>query len=602
MRIESIDIRGFGCLVNRRYEFPTDRVALIVADNETGKSTLAAAVLAALCGFPKRKQSGETMKLSEVYKPWDGDVYAVEIDLAAGGKRLRVERDFTRDSFVVRDRDTGKDVSAEYDTDLTSQLLYLPREDFQRIAFVRGKDAPSLGPMPSVQARLSALADGSTADTGAEVAIAALGDARYSLDTSLTIPNAIKRLATAADERRRALDALDASLEQAGEEASRLEQSKALHAELTGSLKNLDAEHQAARQNEEQARARQVEELQAKLAVKDAEARLAAISRQRQAGKRAGSSIAFAGIAMGLVSLGLWILGLVQTGMAVGGTLVGIAIAAAGAVWATRADTSDTDEKVRLEREVEDAQRAQPQEPANSGRSSADIEQEQRELRHEIDSLNLNINDLEKRVGSTIDGYRRDYARLKDNLHGLEHELAKAQRFGKAVEIAREVLGEVAEDSRRRWAAALNERASAILPHLNPDYDDLRFDESLGFTLKHVPDNRTLENPEVDARLSTGAKDQIYLAVRLAVCGELSKTSEAVPVLLDDPLLAADDHRFAGGLRYIAETFASDHQVLILSCSEQRHLGLADQTWFAERVQRLELETAPVEAADKGPR
>ena len=585
MRIESIDIRGFGCLVNRRYEFPEDRASLVIADNEKGKSTLAAAILAALCGFPKRRQPGEVIKLSEVYRPWNGDTYAIEMDIIADGQQLRIERDFAKDTFVVRDRETGKDISASYDRDLARQIFILPREDFQRIAFISGKDVPSLGSASGIQARLSALVEGSTEDTGAEIAIAALDGARYTVDTPLTIVNAIKRLTDRIDEKRRVLNALDASMEEVGEENRRLDESKALHAELFAELASLDSQHRAARLAEEQANARQVEELRVELAIGQAETRLGVIKQARQSAKQFGASIMIGGIGVAVVSFCLWLLGLVGAMPTMAGAVIGIGIAAAGAVWAAKADVADADEKARLERQIEEARHSSSDEPREAIFSSAMIEDEQRDLRKELDSLNATIIDLEKRVGATVDAYRRDYDKLTNELRDLERERSKAERFGSAIEIAKGVMREVSEGSRKHWAAALNRSASSILPHLNPDYDDLRFDDELNFTIRHIPSNKILEKAEIDARLSTGAKDQVYLAVRLACCEELSRNGESIPVLLDDPLMAADDSRFSSGLRYLVESFVKDHQVIILSCSRQRHEAVVGEEWFADCAQ-----------------
>ena len=589
MRIESIDIKGFGCLVGKRYEFPADKACLIVADNETGKSTLAAAILATLCGFPKRKQAGEQMKLSDVYAPWNSDVYAVEMDILAGGRRLRIERDFARGSFVVRDRETGKDISADFDSDLASHFLHLPREDFQRVAFISGKEVPSFRNGQTIQSRLSALAEGSTEDTAAEPAIASLEGARYTLDTSLTIQTAIKRLSASIDEKRQALRELDASIDRAGEKCGQLEESKALRAQYTADLKQLETEHQAARLAEDKARADQVDKVRVAYELRDLETRLAAIEQGRRSAKQSGSRIAFAGIAAAIVSFGAFLMDFVSLTASAAATLIGIAIAAAGAVRATKAEIAGADEKARLERDIEEARRNLPTgESAEGVRSSADIEQEQRELRGELDSLNSAIIDLEKQVGFTVEAYRRDYPKLNDDLQQLERELRKAQRFEAAVGIAHEVLGEVAGESHRRWAAALNEQVSMILPHLNPNYGDVLFDDNLSFTIRHVSENRVLENAEIDTQLSTGAKDQVYLAVRLAFCRELTKDGESIPILLDDPLLAADDARFARGMRYLAEACAAGNQVLILSCSGQRHRALAREAWFEERVCDLE--------------
>lgn len=590
MRIESINIRGFGCLVERRFEFPEDRASLVIADNEAGKTTLAAAILATLCGFPNQRRARGSVTLRDAYEPWNSDAYAVEMDLTAGGRQLRIERDFAKDTFVVRDRETGKDISAQYDRDLASHILHLPREDFQRIAFISGKDAPSLGPAPALQARLSAVVEGSSEDSGAELAMTALDNARYTLDTGgpLTVTNAVKRLWGSVDETKRTMNALDTALDDAGEDARRLDEAKAQHTEVTAELNRLDAEYVTARAAEQQANAEQVERLRAEAALGPAQVRLGVIEQQRATGKQLGASVVIAGLAIAAVSFGLWMLELVNVVPSVAAVLIGIGLAAVGAVRASKADVANADEMARLQRQIEEAGLQTSITPVQPDRPSAEIDAERNSARGKLDSLNATINELEKHVGSTVDAYRRQYPGLREQLNKAEHELVKAERFGNAIEAAKEVLQEVAEDSRRRWAAALNRSASSILPHLNPDYDDLRFDESLAFTIRHIPDDRTLEKPDIDTRLSTGAKDQVYLAVRLACCEELSQ-GESIPVLLDDPLMAADDARFASGLKYLVESFAKDHQIIVLSCAKGRHEALRGESWFGEGVSCIKL-------------
>jgi len=514
------------------------------------------------------------------------------MDISADGRSLRVERDFAKDTFIVRDRETGKDISASYEKDIAAHILRLPREDFVRIAFISGKDVPSFGPAPGIQARLSALVEGSTQNTGAETAIAALDGARYTLDSGgpLKTETATKRLSESIADKRQAMNALDAAMDAAGEDAGRLEQSRKLHAELSSELSALDSGFRAARSAEARANEQRVEELQARLVIEQTEARLGAIKQERQAGKQLVATILIGGIALAVVSFCTWLLGFLDAGPSVAGALAGIAVAAAGAVRASKAEVANADEKARLQRQIEDARAQTPDMSVPAARPSAEIEIEQRGLRQELDNISATIIDLEKRVGATVDAYHRDYAVLRNELHILEHELAKAERFGNAIEVAKQVLSEVAEDSRRRWAAALNCGATSILPHLNTDYDDLRFDDSLDFTIRRIADDRTLEKADIDACLSTGAKDQIYLAVRLACCEELSRDGESIPALLDDPLMAADDSRFATGLRYIVESFARDHQIIVLSCSKQRHEALTREPWFADNVVCLDQE------------
>lgn len=592
MRIESISIRGFGCLVDKRYEFPADRATLVIADNETGKSTLAAAILATLCGFPNERRSQSRMVLKERYQPWNGDAYAVEMDVCTDGKRLRIERDFAKGSFVVRDRDTGKDISAGFDPDLASQILHLPREDFQRIAFISGKEVPSFDRAETIQSRLSALAEGSTENTGAEVAISALDGARYTFETALTIPNAIRRIREQREMKRARMDTLERDLEAAGDDARQLEQATTSVEALKVALAGLDTDYQAAIETETQTNTDNMRRLESQAALKEAEAKLSEIDKRRASAKSVWLALTAGGVMLGLVSFIAFVMRLVPAVPSVAATLLGIGLAAVGAVQSSKASFLDAEERISLEGEIRHIRTASSEEqsaPVPAGARSFLIEGERRERRQALDEANDLARRLQATVGSAVDSYKREMPKLQEEMRKLDCELEKAQRFEAAITIAREALGEVAEQSHRRWAAALNDKASAILPNLNPDYADLRFDDSLAFTIRHVQDNRTLEQADIDTRLSTGAKDQVYLAVRLAFCEELSRDAESIPVLLDDPLIAADDSRFASGMRYLAETFAKEHQVLILSCSKQRHEALASELWFGGNVHQLAL-------------
>ena len=78
--------------------------------------------------------------------------------------------------------------------------------------------------------------------------------------------------------------------------------------------------------------------------------------------------------------------------------------------------------------------------------------------------------------------------------------------------------------------------------------------------------------------LSAGTRDQLYLVARLALARYLGKSQVAVPLILDDPFVLADDERFAAGMKLVAKVFAADRQVLYLTChaARQRWLQLAE--------------------------
>lgn len=65
--------------------------------------------------------------------------------------------------------------------------------------------------------------------------------------------------------------------------------------------------------------------------------------------------------------------------------------------------------------------------------------------------------------------------------------------------------------------------------------------------------------------LSAGTADQLYLAVRLAICDLVLPEEEAPPLVLDDALSAFDDDRCAAALAYLREE-AKKRQILLFTC------------------------------------
>ena len=806
MRIESIDIKGFGCLGCRRYEFPQDKAVLVVEENETGKSTLAAAILAGLCGFPSRKRRQDPMKLSEIYRPWDGGGYGLEMVLGTQQKRWRVERDFDRDQFAVRDVRTNQDSSASFHEDLAYHFLKLDRDDFSRVAFITGKEVQEFGKSTTIQDRLSALVEGSEDESSAAAAVGALDKATCVVGNSgnILLKTAITRLTAELDEKKRRMAELDGSLDAAGAEVQQLDQAKSQHKERQARLAELDAEYGSARlaeirdkiesaagdlaeaerlreelsgleryaafpvdraeqltkasalikerrdklrslEDESKRLASESDELKVRIekeeslktAAQDDLVRMEACGAQvrnaremvdrcrPQAGpqKRGLSGALFVlGIAAALASGIAFLAGLISAVGAGVGFGAGAVIAAVGywqsqqdgnaaarfdqardslrqaeaeAARALRAigveepevddlldalerakkrvaqylndtekhantqtkllalerDIADTKRRIddeqkvartiltdagidtslelsdavkefaaaegnyrryrqlknsdlpsvekrlipqaELERlrqeEVQLAQTAGELEEGAPARPLVEVERDRQAVRTELDDLNTRIRNLDHSVGTCVDEYRREYPLLQEEEKTLRGELDKVLRFKQAVETAARVIGEAAESSHQRWAGALNQEAAEILPHLNPDYDTLLFDDTLGFSVRHKQTDRVVQKDEIDAMLSTGAKDQIYLAVRLACCTELSDAGEAIPIILDDPFVASDDVRFREGLKYLVEHAAKEHQIIILTCHRSRHEKLSSEEWFRNGVHTLEI-------------
>jgi uncharacterized protein YhaN len=97
-------------------------------------------------------------------------------------------------------------------------------------------------------------------------------------------------------------------------------------------------------------------------------------------------------------------------------------------------------------------------------------------------------------------------------------------------------------------------------------------------------------------QLSAGARDQLHLAVRLAVAEYLSRGRVTLPLLMDDPFATSDDDRARAGMKLLLEHFSQRHQIIVVTCHRKRCESLAalDPELYAQRVTWLNLHSASV--------
>ncbi|MGZ5483318.1 MAG: AAA family ATPase [Pyrinomonadaceae bacterium] len=142
MKIEQLTIEGFGKLHNQKVEFVSDRLNLMVEDNEFGKSTIADAICTTLYGFRARERTtGERLSGIEARRPLDGGPYKLTLELRVERRRYRIIRDFVSDETTVMDLGSNQDVTAEFvvrkgDPQVGEKLTGLSRDQFQQTCFV----------------------------------------------------------------------------------------------------------------------------------------------------------------------------------------------------------------------------------------------------------------------------------------------------------------------------------------------------------------------------------------------------------------------------------------------------------------------------------
>ena len=70
------------------------------------------------------------------------------------------------------------------------------------------------------------------------------------------------------------------------------------------------------------------------------------------------------------------------------------------------------------------------------------------------------------------------------------------------------------------------------------------------------------------SELSRGTREQLFLALRLALITALENSAESLPVVLDDVLVDFDPDRRSAVMEGL-EKFASSRQLLLFNCNSQ---------------------------------
>ncbi len=140
-------------------------------------------------------------------------------------------------------------------------------------------------------------------------------------------------------------------------------------------------------------------------------------------------------------------------------------------------------------------------------------------------------------------------------------EMAGIARRWAVLRIASQLLTSAVERQRQRHHAPLIERAGTLFATLtNGAFDGLaqRFDETDRMQLYAQRGDDILER----GALSDGTRDQLFLALRLAIVEDYASRNEPAPFIGDDIFQTFDDDRTAAGLTALAEVGTTVQPIL----------------------------------------
>lgn len=228
---------------------------------------------------------------------------------------------------------------------------------------------------------------------------------------------------------------------------------------------------------------------------------------------------------------------------------------------------------------------ALPDIEALAQRDGAALAGELEALQHALTMLETDVRNRERAVGEieakvrSVDG-RDDAAEALSELEDQRARLAEhAERYA-VLTLANELLSGAIKRFEHQHQPGVLRRASEIFASMTAGrYRSIR---KSGEDLVVERADETELGPR---QLSTGAGEQLYLAIRLAYVEHYCARAEALPVVLDDVLVNFDEDRAMATLRALSE-FSKTTQVILFTC-HRRTIALANEAGVG--AQTLEL-------------
>ena len=159
---------------------------------------------------------------------------------------------------------------------------------------------------------------------------------------------------------------------------------------------------------------------------------------------------------------------------------------------------------------------------------------------------------------------------LTAQLSQKQEELARLQEEYDAIALAMTALEQANTTLQNRFSPALGARAAEIFAVLTAGkYDKVLLSSDLSLSAEAAGDpmSRSIQ------QLSQGAADQLYLAVRLAICDMVLPAEKHVPLILDDALVTFDDDRLRAALNYLLSE-SKNRQILLFTCHDRERAYL----------------------------
>ncbi len=211
----------------------------------------------------------------------------------------------------------------------------------------------------------------------------------------------------------------------------------------------------------------------------------------------------------------------------------------------------------RGERRAEGEQKKIPE-------KSKDIEKEIEGLREEESALENRLGMLKGQM-TQLESETEDRDILESKLANIQAELKGYRKYRDSLMTALNTIDYVSSRMHRDLAPRLTKMAAEYISTITSGkYQSIKVDEELNVAIE----SEDAGMPVKLESLSYGARDQVYLALRIALTQLFSGNGESIPIILDDSLTQYDDERALNALRAL-NMIKNDNQVLMFTCHDR---------------------------------
>lgn len=196
-----------------------------------------------------------------------------------------------------------------------------------------------------------------------------------------------------------------------------------------------------------------------------------------------------------------------------------------------------------------------------------------REIREVVEGIKLEKRSLRSDLEHLLKDV--DLFDVESQLLALEDELEEAKESYDQLLLLKTIVSSYDQDYRELHQPDIHRRTGAYFRQITKGkYPKIYNDESIDKTTLII--RQEGEDKEVDANLSQGARDQLYLALRLALADELDKGKSSLPLFLDELFVNWDMIRLEEGIELL-KSLSTERQIVLFTCHE----------WMVDKVKEL---------------